>query len=245
MSDNPYQREVGADGVRALIWDEGFAAGRAALPDPTVLAPGTWIAPDGSPQDAAEIEAYVRQATAGLPDPPTECDCGMPHLGGTEHADECPAGIAQSLAHLTTPAAALPDERLREADDRKVILEWAKFTRDESAGYWGKREEDVYQRLLAAAAPVTPDTENQRWTIWVCPECGATKGAEAEWRDGKKIVPERASRWCGPTHEHPRRKMRPVEVVAAGRAAAHPDPPDDWTAAILMLRRAMCTPAGR
>ena len=32
---------------------------------------------------------------------------------------------------------------------------------------------------------------------------------------------------------------------AAGRAAATPDPPDDWTAAILTLRRAMCTPAGR
>jgi hypothetical protein len=22
-----------------------------------------------------------------------ECDCGMPHLGGTEHADECPRGV--------------------------------------------------------------------------------------------------------------------------------------------------------
>lgn len=22
-----------------------------------------------------------------------ECDCGMPHLDGTEHMDECPAGI--------------------------------------------------------------------------------------------------------------------------------------------------------
>ena len=53
-------------------------------------------------------------------------------------------------------AAALPDERLREAD-RKVILEWAKFTRDESAGYWGRREEDVYQRLLAAADREAPD----------------------------------------------------------------------------------------
>ena len=35
------------------------------------------------------------------------------------------------------------------------------------------------------------------------------------------------------------------EGFAAGRAAATPDPPDDWTAAILTLRRAMCTPAGR
>ena len=58
-------------------------------------------------------------------------------------------------------AAASPDERLREAD-RAVILEWAKFTRDESAGYWGRREEDVYQRLLAAAdrPAATPDPPN-------------------------------------------------------------------------------------
>ena len=54
--------------------------------------------------------------------------------------------------------AASPDERLREAD-RRVILEWAKFTRDEAAGYWGRREEDVYQRLLAAADREKPDED--------------------------------------------------------------------------------------
>lgn len=57
--------------------------------------------------------------------------------------------------------AASPDERLREAD-RRVILEWAKFTRDEAAGYWGRREEDVYQRLLAAADREKPDEQKEK-----------------------------------------------------------------------------------
>lgn len=33
-----------------------------------------------------------------MPEP--RCDCGMPHLGGQEHADECPAGVHDPLGHL-------------------------------------------------------------------------------------------------------------------------------------------------
>lgn len=32
----------------------------------------------------------------------SHCDCGMPHLGGTEHADECPVGIAEANPGLRT-----------------------------------------------------------------------------------------------------------------------------------------------
>jgi hypothetical protein len=28
--------------------------------------------------------------------PSAHCECGMPHLGGTEHADECPVGIVEA-----------------------------------------------------------------------------------------------------------------------------------------------------
>jgi hypothetical protein len=53
------------------------------------------------------------------------CDCGMPHLGGTEHADECPAGVyvpglgggsveVESLRRQLAGAV----ELLRDAHDR-------------------------------------------------------------------------------------------------------------------------------
>lgn len=59
---------------------------------------------------------------------------------------------------------------------------------------------------------------NERWTIYVCPECGAVKGTEAEWKDGRKVPVSPAYRTCGPTHEHPRVRMRQVEVVPASFA---------------------------
>lgn len=84
-------------------------------------------------------------------------------ISGARAAHVCPpedVPDAETAYAMGKAAAASPDERLREAD-RAVILEWAKFTRDESAGYWGRREEDVYQRLLAAADREAPDEETR------------------------------------------------------------------------------------
>lgn len=101
------------------------APGRAALPDPR------WE--DIADRMATPLDFRRQQEAHG-----SDCVCAM-----------CVV-LRDYIAAKSSPPAALPDERLREAD-RKAILEWAKFTRDESMGYWGKEQEAVYDLLLAAA----------------------------------------------------------------------------------------------
>ena len=119
--------------------------------DPAGLEAAAKLARSCTPtarEDARLAEQIVRAYLAATPDPPKP---PPPPL-----VDGSPYPIPASAV----PAAS-PDERLREAD-RRVILEWAKFTRDEAAGYWGRREEDVYQRLLAAADREKPDGPKEK-----------------------------------------------------------------------------------
>lgn len=40
---------------------------------------------------------------------PETCECGMPHLGGTEHADECPVGVLTNNPWLARLIDSMPD----------------------------------------------------------------------------------------------------------------------------------------
>lgn len=46
--------------------------------------------------------------------------------------------------------------RRRGVNDAQIILDCLKFARDETAGYWGKEQEAVYQRFLGENGAGTP-----------------------------------------------------------------------------------------
>lgn len=73
------------------------------------------------------------------------CDCGMPHLGGTEHADECPAGVYVPGHGLTGDAGEV--ERLRHQLAGAVAAERERWLR------WASRRTCCEAGLIAAPDP--------------------------------------------------------------------------------------------
>jgi hypothetical protein len=114
---------------------------------------------------AAEVAALLsRPPVVPVDDEPYEgcekrggvCDCAgrpcpvddeprNPYRGQPLYLEKC---VVWDAAFAAGRAA----EQAATDADLPILLEWAKFTRDESAGYWGKREEDAYQRLLARSS---------------------------------------------------------------------------------------------
>lgn len=93
---------------------------------------------------------------------------------------------------------------------------------------------DTHRTCREDRGPCTHGLTAGRGTAERCLECGEAVGEprpENPYRTVHARMSPPGAAWD--------------EGFAAGRAAATPDPPDDWTAAILTLRRAMCTPAGR